>query len=772
MSSKAPALALSLVLLLSMLSLASSYGGDGFVQVNEVDVPDFESVCWDDTDNDGDGQADELDTGCINPPQSDLSELDRRDYDASWIFSNRNEPTLTGGISPFIGGYVNRSQNQNFGIDSGSSDGGGYLTEYYLHGSSDQWAGGELRSTTIDLSLGGTNTGFEVIEDNGTELGSAKLVATQNMRDSDLKTCGNGVPEPEEGETNHNCPSDMGLPDDAGTTETTSKTEIKDHEFILSILSFDTENTINQDSGDDILDPFDYNDGDDNLEAKEYQGGKTVDFTGNPYEKSDLESDISTADESSDTTVGSPGTYDVHIPDEDSWTNNPDFFLKEEPSPEIYAVYTYKKGELTDFSPTVDAYFLKDKDNDKREITGTSTFTGETCTAKDSNSSCQDDGATRTGCKDTTLEGQTRYYFDSSDEQTASPSADTQVLQTSYDTPGYSDDTTSSSNSIDVTYWGEPSEETHTICTEGTIDQVNKDCKTEDTPTAGCTISDDETIYTDHQKWSEPNDEYWDYGSKTVTFSYEDLELAEVKVFDTNINEQVSGFEGTTIGALFEDEDLDDYTVPDDIIYKTRNGKAYYSVPSSTENPNANSNSVSRSRFQVLIDEGRFKSVRTAFSTFDVDGEGHGTSLLSINDRSGGSVIGYPDDFADREIVNGNATETDFASPDQLSVSGSCPDDFYYCVGSIQIGMKNIDNWNGFDPSSGVVFSGGVSDMHHVNESYSTCRLFQDLVIEAGNDRTPLRCQYDNARNFPGNPTPAFKKPEKPFIPEIRYGVQ
>ena len=762
MLSKAPALALFLAFMLSMVTVTFAYGGDGFVEVNDATVPNFSSVCWDDVDNDGDGQTDELDTGCINPPQSDLSELDRRDYDSSWVLAGGAQPGLSD-TSLFLGGYLNNSQRQTFGVDSTAS---GYITEYYLTDSTSEWAGGVPNSVSYELG-----SSQSAVSDNGTPLGSAKLVTAQNMWQSGLGTCGNGIPQPGEGETNHNCPSDMGLPDDAGTTETTSNEDIRAHAVLQDISDYDTYN-LNEDSGDEVVEGFDYSQWDENLEAKEYQGGKNVDLTGNPYELSDLEAGISSADESSDTTVGSPGTYDVHIPDEDSWSDNPDFYLKEEPSPEIWAVYVYKKGTLNDFSPTIDAHYLKDEDNTKREVTGTNTFTGETCSPKDSNSSCQDDGTTKTGCKTSTVSEQTRYYFDSSDEQTASPSADTQVLQTSYDSPSYSDDTTSSSKSIDVTYWGEPSTEKHDICTDGTIDQVNKDCKTEDTPTSGCTISDDETIYTEHQKWSEPNDEYWGKGSKTVTFSYEDLELAEIQVFDTNKGEQIDGFDENTIPTLFSSENLDDYSVPGDIIHKSVDGKGYYSVPSTTGDPEANSNSVSRSRFQVRIDNGKFKTVRTSFSTFDVDGSGYGVSLVSINDRSGGSVIGYPEDFAEREIVNGNSTQTDFASPSQLSVSGSCPGEFYYCIGSVQIGLQNMDSWSGIDPSTGVVFSDGISNMHHVNESYSACRLFQDLVKEAGNDRTPLRCQYDNARNFPGNPTPAFKKPEKPFIPEIRYGVQ
>lgn len=751
-------LALLLLVLASVSAPVSAFGGDGNITVVDDTPENPESACSDGIDTDGDGLSDDEDLGCTKPYFRDFSELDRRDVDASWIMSDNSAPSYGNSPSVFFSSFAAESLGSSLVLDTSNTN---TLSETYLEDSDETWAGGEIKRAEIQLPEGSSTSQTQVAGDFFSD-DIDNLIEASEIVGAAVE-CGDATRDT--GEDNFNCPEDMGLPDDLSgdTTVNTSRKTVTEVVGNLNIESFVSDTGAQQrDTVTDNFEPISPSRGT-QVKAKEYQGGKSIDLTkGNKEElvKQDIKDQVSKADE--DTTVGSASDYIVRLADDGSWKNNPDFYMESPASNVIKAVYVNKKGSLsnfdTSFNSPVETHYLRNEETKRIYEQGDGTL-GESkierqCTELDENATCVVD-TTATGCPSPSDE--TFYRFENGDSEDVDVTHETQVLKTSDDGPSYSDSTTQSQSSVSVTRYGQPTEEEVKTCPSDT-ETINTgfNCPT-DGPSEGCDIEATGGSIIEH---TGEVTEYWDYGSKSVDFRYEDLEFRTTKVFDTNPAEKPSGLGKDLRNVFFSGDPFDNYNVPQNIAVLSSDGRAYYS-PESAGSENQNSRSVSRSLFQVTNRDGEFKTKRESYSSFDVDGSGQGIGFVAYDDRTDRKI--GQEQFLGTSSRSTGDSEGEFTSPGAVQMDGDCPGDLYYCVGTVNITLEDIDQWDSSNPSSGIEF-GDLRNAEGVNESYSTCRFFQLLVNNLDNTQTPLRCQYDNDKDFPEGPTPA-EKPRK--IPRL-----
>ncbi|QKQ98196.1 hypothetical protein GKQ38_01520 [Candidatus Nanohaloarchaea archaeon] len=785
---KALAIALLLSVLAGTISAYQFTGGSEDTGTGPPERPPQPSACLDSSDNDGDGlvdgkdsdsdndgtpnwqevNADGPDPGCSKPYDYDDSEANMYDLDASWIFGTRFSAPTPQDSSVFYGSeLITNGSSTTVHPDTVSTSNS--IIEYYVEGSSDNWGGGDKKSVEISNSenrpqgtmTGTTTTGVE---------GSAELIDAPYNSSSDGQ-CGDGIENSDE--NNLDCPEDYGLPDDAGTTKSTSSETLSDR-FNAKVSQWNVNNAngvsvgdpnnqanngeylTSKNNNDDLADNIEYrfsNSGQ-GLVAPEAEGQKTDDISGSfPY----------TSDLQSGTQANAGETTDQVVQDQ-QWTDVPDYYLKDadgDGAPdELWMVYPEKVGE-TKMGSVTDYDLTGDKNVETWEVTGSEgTCSGANCSTSGSVCSSVDQGT------------DTKYTLESETTTTVSDSGNEQYYADSSGSYQHSKENTNLNQvSVEVTH--HPGYNTETVDDDGCGGYTttgsctsSQGCSSGSTPVAS-EVSDQD-IATGQT-------------SNTITYRYEDIELHTAKVFDLNPAENPSYSPAFPTNALFEGDTFKYGTEAysrSNIKYNAFNGDAYFAYTVDKDSKTlGNDEALTSSSYHIQVDGTAFESVRDYEKTWDVDGpEGQSDGYIAVLHRKGylGSgqveLQGKSNRLMATEITDGNSA-VDIVQPSdalgEVGLAGGCNDPFTHCIAAVDVMFRNINNWrNPKDPSvqtGSEAYPTAVTyrhDIENTNRSLGVCKMYQELDPDAAigsnygsNTDSPTqssdkRCAGDTATEF------------------------
>jgi len=712
------------ICILIPISVVYGFYGEGTVDPYEPPQPDVEGVCFDGNDNDGDGQTDSSDPGCTKPYHLDRAEEDVRDSDATYAFTggapNQYTPTpaYPGWYKPY------QAAGWNGWGDSGS---GNTISEQFARNENNFWAAGSRITEDVTVDSLGADA---VIK----SYGFMDAVVTKNAS-SDISSgvCGNGDRDSGEGD-NMDCPEDWGLPDDMGRTESNSPLTIS--HGLTTFESVTSPFTGNQD------DPVNYIM---DLEGVEANGYDT------------------------DTITGLNGGGDTsELYEYESISNDPDYYNVPGNRDRVKMVYleTEEKeiGSVTDYNPTTSQY---------DHYTSTSGSVDYNCDDSGTvNVSCT--GPSGDYCRENNGRTITRkevdgVYTSYSSSPQSSPSQDTKRRYTSKSgTYDYTREESSEGITINV-YYDKRVDGPEIDAYECTSSSGDYGCKETGNGHSGwCDFDTDYSIYSNDG----PKSIQDGYESSTKTYNYEKLVWSEEDIFDTNPSESPTSTKYYMFGGDFG-LGIDSHPRYSDIIYANGGGRAYWTV--GTDQPTAefsNDPAVSSSSFKVELEGNTFVSKRDWYGVYDADGtDGGGDSFVPVKE---GSVVtdGRPLFANETKIVSSDGTTVGAQEASLASfVDGStyspegCPSGFRFCVEAADVQTQALTSWS--DPSNAPQNAGSGLDFNptvaHVNESWSVCRLYQKQI--GGSDNSYLRCQFDNARNYPDGPTPSYRAGILPFNP-------
>lgn len=753
------------LLLLAVVGLVSSYeftSGTEYTGTPPPPPPEPPSACLDGNDNDGDGLvdgegadsdndgvpnweeagADGPDPGCSKPYKYDDSEANIYDLDASWIFGQYRSTPTADDSSVFYGAEVIQN-GSSVTVSPDTVLGSNQINETYVEGSSN-WAAGELRGQSISVSESRHEGSMPASTTTSVEDGSAELIDAphNDTTTSDGTQCGDAIKGSDE--NNFDCPEDYGLPDDAGTTKSTSSETISDR-FNDNVNEWDANNangvsigdSNNNANNDEYLNSKNNNDDTDDtiqyqfsnsgsgLVAPEAEGQKTDDISGSEPYTDDLQSG----------TQANPGETDDQVVQDQQWTDVPDYYLKDDDGDgvpdELWMVYPEKVGE-TEMGSVTDYDLTGDKNVETWEITGSAgTCSGANCSEGGDVCSSVDQGT------------DTKYTLDSTNTKTVSNSNNEQYYADSSGSYQHSKES-SNLDTVSVEVTRHPGYSTETVDDDGCGGYTTTgSCSS----SIGCSSGSTDVA-------SEVSDQDIATGqtSNTITYRYEDLKLKSEKVFDLNPAENPSYAPMFPTDALFEQDTFkygDEPYSRSNIKYNAFNGDAYYAYAVDTDNNMmGNDEAISSSSYHMQVDGDDFESVRDYFRTWDVDGpQGQSDGYMAILQRRGYlgngqvEIQGVSNRFMNTET--NNTERMDIVQPadalGHVSINtNGCGEPFTHCVGAIDVRPRNINKWdNPTQPSyqagsqaypTAVTFESNIQD---TNQSLGVCKMFQELDPDA-----------------------------------------
>lgn len=702
--------------------LTVAYGGEG--------VGTDAAQCVDGIDNDGSGAADgdgavidgeeyPPDPACTEPYYLDDSEYSMYDTGAAYVF-DQGVPNDIFGPSVFYGSRtIHQQQDEDGNIidvtirqDYNISSNNEYIQTYMVR-SKDTWGGEENKTETIDFPSTWTVTNHPS--------GDVALSTTPHPdAEDDENRCGDSMKfyDDNEGDSlnEKTCPEDWGLP---GNFEANPYRTVREY----------SDNTISETLGDYTV-SFDAN----------YRTSHTQDVT---YDPPNMYVEESRGEEKYDITGEESNNAEKHYEfggDDDgttTWDNGVDFYLAESSSSqggteEIRVVYPVVK-ETVDIG-TVTNHYVSDHDEETvDDFDGTTTVTtyeGEEATDP------------RPFCTEVDDAEVSHYEVDDDPSETTVGPISTDVLENAAEDNdiGYddsNDEENSNQFSINVTY--------DTVSDVGKEYQECTSWESYYTNCVGECADANPTNYTASELDYIP-----DSRTGEVTFKYDDMAREDELVYSlnpkTNDNHHVSVREGlfdgdSFKGSIYTPEDDDGGAGGGEIPYVRDGGKTHFSyrIGFNDEYHQGNSYSVSRSVFRIDIDGEEFVSNRTEINRMNADGVyGHGDGFVmlthDVDDEDQPSetrndyweITGSSPGFGDERCIacstNTEIEDSDFVVPDDDSddpdfsliedlmkneenIEG-CPEDYHQCVASIDLELKNLNEWS----SSGTLGSSPSSD--------------------------------------------------------------
>lgn len=653
------------------------------------------------------------------------------DLDAAFTFSG-GVPDSTG-PSAYYGATAVVNSNQS-GTEEfpDEQDSGDSIKKYYIANEGDnRWGQGSVESTIIqvDDSIVRTNRN-----------GIPYLVAPPHPEAGDSEhECGDAVFDSNNGI--FSCPEDYGLPADkrydAGPGSELSDTSLSDNFGSHTVTT----------NGEGRTEPVNYKM---DLVAEEPWGEANL-----PGEPDHYVPDVT--DVESDDTVSFPTDQSFNYPYDDgsydlSWENVPDYYQGSDNS--IRMVYPVTDG-WRDWT-TITNYYLEDTDTHD-EWTGPSD-TRYTCDGSGENATC---GTTNPGDTICTSKFQNTYTDEVDTIQEIVYSGDGYDLERSIDTTryettktgqyGYDTVTTTQTFYMDGIAMkpDDPDDLQYTDCSSTTTAN-EKDCDEEPGANGG--------TWCDFTSVSGPTEEtnyHAEHHTADIKVEVQELRLVDTKIFDTDrAASSSSDIDGISDSreALFGGDNINGVNSPtDEITHLSEGNRGYYSheIFHPTEDL-INDKSISLSTFEIEPEDNNngnddsaeeFESVRDNFEVYDADGPyGESDGFIAIrhdvenegqyNEQKSSSrqIVGTSNLFLQQES-KGTESETNIDFANYVSTSDSpvpaCPENHLRCVASVDVSLKNLQNWGSTDPSSGIQFE--TIGPYDTNQSMSACKMYQKI---------------------------------------------
>lgn len=644
------------------------------------------SACSDGDDNDGDGDVDGDDNGCTQPYAEDDDEANIWDTHITNTFDGTS-PTESYHTIAFPSQVKKTNQIDGPAAveDETLSDG---IKQTYISGET-------ADSSEVTSFMEGTlliSEGRALAPPNpGNEGGNSELVGEE-------QTCGDGIQNSGDWDQGVNnpyteCPEDWGMPADTGSATYSGTTTITDEAGTYDATDTVSIGDSGDDTDDDVTNEF-------NLVAPEASGSITDD----PI------TDACTTDSCSD---------EERVYEDQNWEKVPDFFRSGPDSismvyPKVVRDETFdeKGGTITDWGRT---YNGEKTDKKGSKVTWDTGCSGN-CSSR-----------TVEACTDTT---DATYKEAQLKQEEVSIGADTKRRGTQGSETSWSEDSADTSFEVSVTrdVKDGKKEQPYTAVT-GCGGKTDYYCDGGD-----CELSGEQS------GWKSSTLKYHDdFKSSEVEFKYEFIELKEQKVFDLNPPENPSSGPVNSKEALFEG----DYNLGN-VVSHSSGGEAYWTYDDGSDRTLDNDHTTSSSSFDIVVDNGEFKSERDFFGRWNADGHyGYGDGFAVINEKSGGlqttmDVTGE-DEVGSKIYHSGSGNSVG-------SVRGKIDET---CSGDRVVCLKYYDFYTEADTFTG---DRPVIQAEEVEEfdagTYSVCKSLTWMVYQNGGE-DGIQCNYDPAGEDP-----------------------
>jgi len=691
-------------------------------------------------------------------------------YDASGSTPENTEPDNTAGFNysldasyTFSGGIpgesgpsiyfgskavqVSEDSNNELPDEEDSADS---LRKWYIENEgSNNWGQGDIESTVVQVDGAITRTNRDNIP---------YLITPPNPgSDEPEYKCGDAIDDGDNDETT--CPEDYGLPSDDNDLSTKDHTANSvTHTFNNEVGQYDVNDLGSisgvGDSGDNTDDFISYD----------------VDLGGNSAfwaEEHDDDEPYTEDDGTREDITGKiEGSGSVTYEDQD-WRETPDFYL-DDGGTEIWMIYVEKDG-----TKTVGSQDTEDlTGSDYTHFTKQGTVEDDSCSAP-SGWSCDMSDEPKEDCYG--INKKTVDHHTLTTDTTTFTVSDAERFETSsgsqHGDPKGVEEHTPSDFSWDVTVKYNDGSTTEKVdandCTDTTNDYQNYvGCSNESWSTpdsAQCDNTEGSQAYYEDTASDQDEDVPGLYNdgttTETWTYDYENLEFRTAKIWDINPAENPSGRPLRPHFAMFRNTDFktndlaSDFEVDsgdrDRINVHTTNEEAYWSwnvYPGSEDF--SNDHSVSIANFKLDVDGGNqdFYTIRTMRQVFDADGPyGESDGFISIKHDIDNAGTSYESKSSSRQIVGtsslflqqesalsysaSNINSASFVDSSDFTTP-ACPGDEVKCVASVDVSLKNLNNWGSTAPNDGVQFD--ISQTYPTSSSLSTCKMYQQL--EGGSD--------------------------------------
>lgn len=700
-------------------------------------------------------------------------------YDLQGSFARKGRPPKSG-PSLYYGDTTVVNKNSESSYDDSGTDGvANNVDSYFVQDSTNTWGGGELYTAewgSPNYLLEGRNT-------------QKALVTPPNSQASDDSArCGDGLRNlADESSAETDCPEDYGLPansysnsgnNQAATTISDNLDQISPENLNNGDVSHDTNNAM------DVTNNF-------NMVVTEFDGSQTVDWK---------EGSTTSYTLGMSSWTGRPAYYingsdqiRAKVPSHTTQSFN----INDYTSDFSGTTWEINSQDHTVYDTTSDGtlYSSCSGDNSYSSCSASSSAPSR-CTSVDTSSSSEVteyDYSSRTESETVTVSDVASQYTINDDgsggktESNQNVNFDITVEWSETDGgsgSGYYKSCSSTKDDLSS------SSARDCIATETCSDQSTK---TACDNTVGCTSQTDNGTFTGCTGSVNPScsydsnsdDEYYTTSTKSIdsqetssnvgSISYEQVSWQTPLIFSTTEEDYPGYDEGSSPkNVIFNNNGVDLSSV--NTLLEA--GETYYSHAVSAPSKDfGNAKSVSASTYNIAESSGDFISVRDNFQTFDIDGsKGYGNGYVAVrhfvNNQGSDSesrsnnfqVVGSSDEFANKEISNTyssgeilsffglvgpqavqNENYVDETQIENMLANDNfqCPNGDLTCVVDVSLHLDNIENWDSFDPSTGVDIDYSAAS---TSESLGVCKQFKQYEGTDYNldEYENVQCTYEN----------------------------